>query len=57
MAKRALRSTHWLSLTVDKLLADLLEAHRRRLSRERGVEVTRSDAMRDAILRTKGAAS
>ena len=32
-----------------------LEAHRKRLSRERGYQVSRADAARDAILRTKGA--
>ena len=48
-----LKSRHWLTLTVSKLVADCLEAHRRKLARERGVEVSRSDAVRDAILRTK----
>lgn len=46
----------WLSLTLPRLLEDLLETHRQRLERERGVRVSRSDAARDAIRRTAEAA-
>jgi hypothetical protein len=57
MKKNTLKARSWMTFAISKLVGDALEMHRRKLTKERGVEVTKSDAARDAILRTKGGAS
>ena len=44
-----LRGQKWLIVRVDKLFADLVNAYQRRMERELGRKVSRSDAVRDAF--------
>lgn len=41
----------WITFIADDKTQGALERHRRRLERERGTRVTKSDAARDAIAR------
>lgn len=55
MARRPIKKTRRVNLTIGPEAAKALDGHRKRLSAERGVEVTESDAVRDAIVRTSAA--
>jgi hypothetical protein len=55
MARTLKADVDHVNVRLDDRLHKALERHRKRLAKERGVDVSRSDAMRDAILRTEGA--
>jgi hypothetical protein len=53
MGRKPITKVRRINLTVDENVVKILAAHRERLIRERGIEVTESDTVRDAIIRTK----
>ena len=52
MGRRPIAKARRINLSIDEKVAKMLDAHRARLIKDRGVNVTESDAVRDAIVRT-----
>jgi hypothetical protein len=52
MARKKSMKPRRVNLTIDESIARALDQHRSALAKERGMPVTESDAVRDAIVRT-----